>query len=377
MRRSVALRVGCLLIGVLAFLALRPSQTARAATGFTATGSLGAARYDHTATLLADGKVLIVGGRVGSSTPLGSAELYNPATGQFTPTNGSLSVARFAHGAALLPGGDVLIAGGFADGSGTGSMPMERYSAATGTFTPIPALGALEIPRLFPSVTALADGRVLVAGGYNGGTHLQLAQVFNPNDGMISNTAGLMNDGRSRHSAVLLNNGLVLLAGGWGSSGDLVTAELFDPVSTTFAATPDSLSVARRDATTVLLNDGHVLLAGGLNADVNLATTEIYEPENARFVPGGTMPIGRSRGAGARLQDGRVLIAGGSTPEGTSAKAAIYRPTTNTFTAVGSLQNARTAHTATTLGDGTVLVAAGEDGTPLASAELYTPDIYS
>src|SRR5205823_7680333 len=109
------------------------------------------------------------------------------------------------------------------------------------------------------------------------------------------------------------------------------------------------------------------------NASGDLANTEIYEPENARFVPGGTMPIGRSRGAGARLQDGRVLIAGGSTPEGTSAKAAMYRPATNTFTAIGSLQNARTAHTATTLGDGTVLIAAGEDGTPLASAELYTP----
>src|SRR5205823_8848318 len=113
------------------------------------------------------------------------------------------------------------------------------------------------------------------------------------------------------------------------------------------------------------------------NASGDLANTEIYEPENARFVPGGTMPIGRSRGAGARLQDGRVLIAGGSTPEGTSAKAAMYRPAKNEFTAIGSLQNARTGHTATTLGDGTVLIAAGEDGTPLASAELYTPDFIS
>src|SRR5436309_5406772 len=104
MRRSVALRVGCLLIGVLGLLTLRPSHTARAATGFTPTGSLGTARFDHTATLLPDGKVLIVGGRVGSTTPLASAELYNPVTRQFTPTNGALNVGRFAHGAALLPG---------------------------------------------------------------------------------------------------------------------------------------------------------------------------------------------------------------------------------------------------------------------------------
>ena len=72
-----------------------------------------------------------------------------------------------------------------------------------------------------------------------------------------------------------------------------------------------------------------------------------------------------------------MLIAGGSVDGPTVGTALIYRPATSTFTAIGSLQNARTAHTATTLGDGTVLIAAGEDGTPLASAELYTPDFIS
>src|SRR5205823_828981 len=144
---------------VLGLLTLRPSHSARAATGFTPTGSLGTARYDHTATLLPDGKVLVVGGRDSGGNALASAEIYNPLTGQFAPTNGPLNVGRFAHGAALLPGGDVLIAGGYPNSSGTGLAPMERYSAATGTFTTITAPGVLEIPRFFPSVTALADGR--------------------------------------------------------------------------------------------------------------------------------------------------------------------------------------------------------------------------
>jgi Galactose oxidase, central domain len=75
------------------------------------------ARFGHTATLLSDGKVLIVGGvesgdTVSQTTP--TTELYDPATGTFTPT-GSLAVARAGHTATLLNDGKVLIAGGLTD----------------------------------------------------------------------------------------------------------------------------------------------------------------------------------------------------------------------------------------------------------------------
>src|SRR5205814_5886990 len=75
------------------------------------TGSLKTARFHHTATLLPDGRVLVVGGEQGRETPLASAELYDPATGTFSDTN-SLSTARDAHTATLLPNGLVLVAGG-------------------------------------------------------------------------------------------------------------------------------------------------------------------------------------------------------------------------------------------------------------------------
>ena len=83
------------------------------ATGtWTTTGALSTARYDHTATLLPNGKVLVAGGYSISSDYLSSAELYDPATGTWTAT-GALSTARYDHTATLLPNGKVLVAGGY------------------------------------------------------------------------------------------------------------------------------------------------------------------------------------------------------------------------------------------------------------------------
>src|SRR6266513_2669048 len=106
---------------------------------WTATGSLGTARYLHTTTLLPNGKVLVAGGG-GSSGTLASAELYDPASGTWTPT-GSLHTARREHTATLLPNGMVLVAGGYkvvAGGVGH-TLPLasaELYDPASGTWTP-------------------------------------------------------------------------------------------------------------------------------------------------------------------------------------------------------------------------------------------------
>src|SRR5213078_2182015 len=136
----------------------------------TATGSLGAGRYRHTATLLPSGKVLVAGGSNGSD--LSSAELYDPASGTWTAT-GSLGTARDAHTATLLPNGKVLVAGG---STGSGLSSAELYDPASGTWT---TTGSLGTARDAHTATLLPNGKVLVAGG-NNGPALSSAELYDP-----------------------------------------------------------------------------------------------------------------------------------------------------------------------------------------------------
>ena len=94
---------------------------------WTGTGSLGSARFRHTATLLPSGNVLVAGGYKG----LSSAELYDPATGTWTPT-ADIGAGRYWHTATLLPSGQALVAGGVIDG---GRRNTKLYDPATGDWS--------------------------------------------------------------------------------------------------------------------------------------------------------------------------------------------------------------------------------------------------
>ena len=205
------------------------------ATGtFTPTGSMASARSDQTATLLNNGKVLISGGGTGNvCLDLASAELYDSVTGTFTPT-GNMTSGRVADSATLLNNGQVLVAGGLNCQSSTGDYSLassELYDPATGTFTPT---GSMTSTREGQTATLLNNGKVLVAGGQIvpsvGDYILASAELYDPSTGTFTTTAS-MSIGRARMSpAPLLNNGEVFVSGGQSNSGVLASAELYELV---------------------------------------------------------------------------------------------------------------------------------------------------
>ncbi len=149
-RRATIKRAVMTLAGLLALLALTPAPPV-SATGWSATGNMTDFRTGHTATLLNDGRVLVVGGP--------GAELYNPTTGTWSVT-GSMTTPRAWHTATRLADGRVLVAGG--DGAPSSVSSAEIYDPATGTWS---VTGSLARGRRDHTATVLTSGQVLVAGG--------------------------------------------------------------------------------------------------------------------------------------------------------------------------------------------------------------------
>ena len=338
------------------------------------TGSLGTARGLATATLLPNGKILVAGGQNGGgfSGSLASAELYDPTAAAWGNT-GSLTTGRSELSAALLPNGKVLVAGGF---NGSALASAELYDPATATWS---TTGNLGTGRGFATATLLPNGKVLVAGGEGGnGTSLASAELYDPAAGMWSST-GSLTTSRWGHTATLLPNGKVLVVGGLSgteSSGVyLPSAEFYDPATGTWSPT-GSLGTERYNHTATLLLNGTVLVAGGHNgvgSTGDLTSAELYDPVAGTWSTTGSLSTARERHTATLLPNGKVLVAAGLNPTDLTS-AELYDPAAGTWASTGSLSTARRSHTATLLPNGKVLVAGGyNSGGYLNSAELYDP----
>jgi hypothetical protein len=354
------------------------AQPCGASGRFENTGSLAAARYGHTATLLPNGNVLVVGG-LNATTIYPAAEIYAPEVGAWTAT-GNPTTTRFYHTATLLSNGKVLVAAGA--GPGYDFASAELYDPASGTWT---VTGSLSTERDAHTATLLPNGKVLVAAGYHedfgyGGFSLSTAELYDPASGTWTVT-GSLSTARRNHTATLLPNGKVLVAGGTIDNIShyeiLASAELYDPASGAWTST-GSLATARDAHTATLLPNGKVLVAGGISyPSGSVPSAELYDPASETWTPTGALVDARAVHTATLLHNGKVLVAGGyGNLPGSLPSAELYDPASGTWTSTGSLIFAREIHTATLLPNDEVLVAGGRDvfgasQVLLASAELY------
>lgn len=333
---------------------------------WTTTTSLNYARWDHTATLLPSGKVLVAGGDNDDYGWLQIAELYDPDLGTWT-RSAPMKYARVDHTATLLQNGKVLATGGLLIALSSA----EVYDPATDIWT---LVASMKAGRCYHTATLLPNGKVLVVGGRNkDGIAINEIELYDPGADTWTVLAP-MPVGCFNHTAILLPNNFVLVSGGRTSDPVNSTTNnvyLYDIANNKWTST-GSLNLKRSFHTATLLPTEEVLVAGGENSSAApIVNTELYNVTSGQWTNATPMYTARFGHSVEALLNKQLLLVGGST----SSNTELYNSTSTQWTnTTGSLSTARLGHTSTLLPTGQVLVAGGHtvgSTVSLSSAELY------
>lgn len=346
-----------------------------AATGtWMAAAPMMTPRYAHSAITLGNGKVLVMNGTY-QLNEVNAPEMYDPATDTWT----ALAQVSPRPGASvtLLADGKVLMAGGWGYNGGT---TVELYDPQSDSWSEV---APMAVPRSGHHAVLLLDGKVLVIGGFFVSGILQSAELYDPATNSWA-PAAPMSTPRDYSTATRLPGGKVLVAGGYPQNypqlAGLSTAEIYDPETNSWSAA-GIMSTSRLRHTATLLASGKVLVVGGdnsLQSGSGLPNSELYDPATnswASAAPAGIMYAHTA----VLLQNKKVLVAGGVRNDGQSflflSDAVLYDPDSDSWSSAGSFSVPRTLHSAALLPDGRVLVTGGysDEFVDLNTAELYNP----
>ena len=344
----------------------------------------------HTATLLPDGKLIVVGGRAGAAAAakrgIENAEIYDnsyvpdpdsdASTGPWASA-GAMQDSRYDHTATLLQNGSILITGGDEQPGGAfgyyastvaSRISAELYDPSTGSWSKTPDM--LREHGLGHTSTLLSDGKVLVTGGLwteasdRPRVPSEFAELYDPASGTWEPT-GNMTEGRSKHKAFLLENGNVLVIGG-------SSAELYDPSKGTWSKAGNLPSDHGGQFSATTLQDGRILVAGGghsrwvegveVSPPTPINNTDIYDPSTGEWSSASNMYAPELGHTGTLLPDGKVLTVG-------PLSAQLYDPASDTWSSAGDMSTQRGSpmvggpagafHTATLMPDGKVIIVGG------------------
>jgi hypothetical protein len=346
-------------------------------------GALAKPRRGHTASLLQDGTVAVVGGQGTRGEVFESVEIYDPMARSWS-SGPALAEARTFHGAGVLDDGSLLVAGGFnkAGSDAGGFASGERLSPGTGQWI---ATASLSGGRAGAADAVIAHrSALLLAGGISAASAPEPATSSEVFDSATSRwrRSALVEPVWQTQAVWIESAALALLCGGWsGVNGAdiLPSCTLFDTKMNAWRTT-GPMAKQRYAHTMSVLEDGTVLVTGGDSAPfgqppVILSSAEIYDPRTERWTPAPAQLLHKRAGHTATvLKDGRVLVVGGLDQQGNPiGSAEIFDPVLGTWTELGSLSVPRFAHTATLLGDGTSVLVAGGCSSGSACDQLAAP----